>query len=128
MRWLSLLVALSACRTLAPPPEDLDAYCRSVLRERPWPVSPECMETAGSIIAEGAAGPRPPETLASCMEKASEWAAKCRLSASIGHVGPGLIEAVSGVPAKHSEADDAAYCEQQMQNTWAICRARHGDH
>ena len=125
MRYILLLV-LTACRTLAPPPDDIDAYCRGRLRENPLPVPPECTETAERLLMAASRAPEPPETLSNGREKARVRANDCRLDASLVHIGPGLIEAVSGVPAQRRSSDDDAYCEQQMRNAWDICRAKHG--
>lgn len=65
MRWPIIALALMACRTLAPPPEDLDTYCVGVLAKSNGMVPPECTDTA-ERIREG----RPSESEMAASEKA----------------------------------------------------------
>jgi hypothetical protein len=137
MRWLLCMVALTACRTLAPPPEDIDAYCVGVLRRSGGIVPPECADTAARIFEGRHSPPREVSReeelaelerhnpMAACMERAADRAKRCKMSVAFSGVGSDTLEAFTGVGPKTSTADLNRECTQQMAVEFELCRARH---
>lgn len=129
--WMLLLVSVTGCRTLAPAPDDLDAHCVEVLKSA-GPVPPECEETAERIregrpsaaeVAKKEREWRAANPYAACVKDAAEQRRQCLRAVAVGGVGPGILEAYTGVKSKRDPVAMEAGCNTDYSVAVQICDA-----